>query len=285
MDMVRKREPLLKRARAEEKVDESVAPFYYAQYLKDICNTMFARAVDAHSRQVFSCLRDSLTLKLTTCGILRGESLEKADLSDFLDFTDFQGQSDPHPIHIVMLQVFQGKTNPDHKIYGRTMRHKDYTMCAVGALGFYLWWRLDVCGEWMGENGRPDFTDNMSWYFIKLLVSSTGTDKTKSMDLQTYADAMKKVLDSVGVISSHQAHFGRKTGPVVAEMSEVPNAAIESLGNWSETTLRKFYAGRLPLMPMRAVSGWRKEEGSVYCARQTMPESRAFQNEKVEFFP
>jgi hypothetical protein len=137
----------------------------------------------------------------------------------------------------------------------------------------------------MGDDGRPDFTDNMSWFFIKLLVASTGTDKTKPMHLHTYGDAMKKVLDSVGVISSHQIHFGRMAGPAVAELSEVPGPAIDALGNWAETTQRKYYSEKLPLMPMRAVSGWRKEEGSVYCERQTIPESRDFQDEKVEYFP
>jgi len=41
-------------------------------------------------------------------------------------------------------------------------------MCPIGALGFYLMVRLKVTSEFEGDR-CPDFTNNASWYNIKLL--------------------------------------------------------------------------------------------------------------------
>lgn len=53
------------------------------------------------------------------------------------------------------------------------MRHRDVHMCAIGAFAMYLWYRLDILGEW-SEN-RPNVGENKDWFFIKLLVSSVAS--------------------------------------------------------------------------------------------------------------
>ena len=108
MKMVRNRKPMVEHANAEEKITSEILPFMYRDYLFDIEMYMWSRAVNVNSRVVFSALRDGYTMKQTTQGILRGESLEKADLSDCFGLK-IQTEEDHHPLHIDVLQVATGK--------------------------------------------------------------------------------------------------------------------------------------------------------------------------------
>jgi hypothetical protein len=93
-------------ANAAERITSEVLPFMYRDYLLDIEKYMWSRAVNANRRVVFSALRDGYTIKMTTQAILRGGSLEKADLSDCFDL-QIKTEEDHHPIHIDVLQSRQ----------------------------------------------------------------------------------------------------------------------------------------------------------------------------------
>jgi hypothetical protein len=232
---------------------------------------------------VFSSLRNQLTMLFTRAGILRGESMEQADLSDLLDFF-WTGVQDPHPMHIVIMQICQGKTNGDKKLWGRAMRHRDTHMCAIGALAMYLWYRLDVAGEW--SESRPDFTDNKAWFFTKLLVSSrVGSDKEIPLDLKNYGNLLASILDGLGVPAHHRVHFGRTVGPLLAEMAECDPRWTSQLGLWAQNQQEEAYSAHLPLPAMRAVSGHRKEMGSAFVARQTKPKMATEERLRRLIFP
>lgn len=163
------------------------------------------------------------------------------------------------------------------------MRHKDVHLCAIGSLALYLWYRFDVCGE-MIEN-PPDFTDNKSWYHIKLLIAYGTTDVTKELELQSYNIAIDKALKELNIPCSHRAHFGRKAGPQILEQNEVPKDVIEALGNWSQTVQEKCYSSWLPMLAMRVMAGFTKDEGSVYVKRQMKPRSEAGDRLANKIFP
>jgi hypothetical protein len=283
MRKVKKRTPLVKRRNAEEKVDHQMAPFYYVKYLGAIEQAFFRKGVVPNRSTVFASLRNRLTLLFSLAGILRGESLEQADLSDLLDFF-WTGTQDPHPMHIVIMQICQGKTNDDKKLWGRAMRHREVHMCAIGSLAMYLWYRMDVAGEW--SESRPDFTDNKAWFFIKLLTSSRiGCDKEIPLDLKNYGNSLASILDALGVAAHHRNHFGRKVGPLLAEMAECDPRFTQQLGLWAQNQQEEAYSAHLPLPAMRAVAGHRKEMGSAFVARQTKPTTATEDRLRCLVFP
>jgi hypothetical protein len=110
--MVRNRKPMVDHANAAEKITREILPFpfpfMYQDYLLDIEKNMWSRAVNANTRAVLAALRDGYTMKQTTQAVLRGESLEKADLSDCFDLK-IKTDEDHHPLHIDVLQVATGK--------------------------------------------------------------------------------------------------------------------------------------------------------------------------------
>jgi hypothetical protein len=108
MKMVRNRKPMIDHANAAEKITSEILPYMYMARLPDIEKYMWSRAVSANTRIVFAALRDGYTMKMTTQAILRGESLEKADLSDCFDLK-IKTDEDHHPLHIDVLQVATGK--------------------------------------------------------------------------------------------------------------------------------------------------------------------------------
>jgi hypothetical protein len=106
--MVRNRKPMVDYANAAEKITSEILPFMYKDYLLDIEKYMWSRAVNTSNRAVLAALRDGYTMKQTTQAVLRGESLEKADLSDCFDLK-IKTDEDHHPLHIDVLQVATGK--------------------------------------------------------------------------------------------------------------------------------------------------------------------------------
>jgi hypothetical protein len=110
-----------------------------------------------------SSLRNRFCLLLTTFGILRGESLFQCDLSDM--FTIEKSDEGIHTMTILVMRIATGKTNgANQKLYGRVMRHSNYQMCPIGAMGLYFLSRFDIGGE------ETDFTDNSTWFNDKLLT-------------------------------------------------------------------------------------------------------------------
>ena len=111
-----------------------------------------------------SGLRDRFQLLFSLSGVLRSDSIYKADLSDLLDFK-FKQKNEPDPYHICILRVGEGKTVINKCQFGKIMRHRKVHMCAMGALGFWLFSRFMVTDE----VSKIDFTKNESWFNIKLL--------------------------------------------------------------------------------------------------------------------
>jgi hypothetical protein len=106
-----------------------------------------------------------------TSGILRSESLYRAELSDFMGVTLNDNKSDIHPMFVMVNQIAIGKTNHGRTLYGRATRHKDVRLCCVGALSFYLHCRIFLSGE-LQSLSPEDWLDNRNWFDIKLLADT-----------------------------------------------------------------------------------------------------------------
>jgi len=112
---------------------------------------------------------------MTLGGVLRSESMYLADLSDLCDFL-FHQTLEPDPYHVSVLRIGRGKTNKANNIFGRAMRHKDPRMCSVCGLGLYLLARFQSTNE---IDELFDFTNNETWFNIKLLRSMQQRKKRK----------------------------------------------------------------------------------------------------------
>jgi hypothetical protein len=166
-----------------------------------------------------------------------------------------------------------GKTNHGRKIYGRATRHKDVRCCAIGALAMYLTYRFFITNEF----ADPDFPwhDNSSWFDTKLLVSPQTPvdhsefrhDYTTSMKTNTYARAIKCVLEELGIVVTHFAHLGRQLGAKILEMLEIESEEIRRLGNWNPSMQDSCYSTKLPMKPIRRLAGFTTSGGLHYNPR------------------
>ena len=162
-----------------------------------------------------------------------------------------------------------GKTNHGRKIYGRATRHKDVRHCAIGALALYLSYRFYITDEFSDPNFP--WHDNSSWFDVKLLVSpqtpvenADEHDYTKPMKTNTYARAMKSVLDELGIVVTHFAHLGRQLGAKILEMLEIESEEIRRLGNWNPSQQDSSYSTKLPMKPIRRLAGFTTSGGMNY---------------------
>jgi hypothetical protein len=244
-----------------EKIDSEFAPFLLVRSVPLIEEKLFDRNAFAPSYSMAS-LRDRYCFLMSHCGVLRGESLFKCELSDLCDLVmDDQG---PHPCHILMMRIATGKTNGLKVLYGRVMRHKNVSMCAIGALGLYLLSRFDLTGEVF------DFTSNESWYNVKLLIDSTYHDVESSVSDQAYAKAIRKVCEELKIVSKHFVHFGRAVGAVHAELSELPSSDIKILGNWNPDVQEDRYSSKVPVPSLRLMAGHELKKGMFYLPRGSL---------------
>ena len=106
---------------------------------------------------------------------MRSDSLYRADLSDLCNFL-FKQTRERDPYHVYVLRVGSSKTVKEKAHFGKVMRHKDVTQWAIGALGFWLMARFSSTNE----NTTMDFSDNLTWFNSKLLISTLSKEKSKS---------------------------------------------------------------------------------------------------------
>jgi hypothetical protein len=231
----------------------------------DMEKKLWERNSHATDAQAMAGLRDRFTFLLTTHGVLRGESLFKAELSDMLHLIH-EGR-DPTPIGILILQIATGKTNQAGKLYGRILRHCDPALCGIGGLGFYLLQRFKVTGE---MTPPPDFTVNKNWFDIQLLVgvNTTRSTNTKSISDRGYAGVIKNISKTLQLPVHHFTHLGRELGPTMLEFAEMDPEDIRRLGNWDPSTQEAAYSAKLPLKPMRVAVGFHEQKGLHWSARQ-----------------
>ena len=156
-------------------------------------------------------------------------------------------------------------------MYGRALRHKDVTICPFGGLAFYLALRFNSTHEFESFT-LIDWLNKPAWFPIKLLVdySRNNEDHSKTMKNDTYAKAIKQVLQELGICSSHWVHLGRVTGPKKLEMEEINPEDIRVLGNWDLKIQEKSYSTKLPLKPMRAMAGYTTANGMYFNPRSAV---------------
>ena len=77
---------------------------------------MWEKASGSGWRSCLAWLRNRYCFLQTYSGILRCESVQKAELSDLLSI-DMQKSSDIHNIELLVMQIATGKTNQGRRLY------------------------------------------------------------------------------------------------------------------------------------------------------------------------
>jgi hypothetical protein len=162
--------------------------------------------------------------------------------------------TDIHPMLLMINQIAMGKTNHGRTLYGRATRHRDVRLCCIGALSFYLAYRIDVTNEFK-KLTIEDWQDNSKWFDIKLLAGLDG-DNTKEMKNDAYSDHVKRVLKAKNLRHDKLCHLGRGVGSKILDLMEEEEEAKRVMGQWNPTTFDTSYSSKLPLGPMRKLAGF-----------------------------
>ena len=85
-------------------MDTSSAPMKAVQHIGSIEASFFTNGISTSSgiRVIHANLRDWFTFLATMCGLLRGETLFKAELSDVFRVL-VQKEDDPHPLFVMIM--------------------------------------------------------------------------------------------------------------------------------------------------------------------------------------
>lgn len=94
----------------KEKLDHEFSPYTLVEEYPNIENEMWERGNGSNSRSAFAWLRHRFCLLFSTSGILRCESLYKAELSDFLGIR-MKKVTDPHQLMVMIMQIPSGKSS------------------------------------------------------------------------------------------------------------------------------------------------------------------------------
>jgi len=133
LEISKKRKKRRDKINFEEKLEHDFLPYVLVQKIPVIEQHLFNRNAFCATKCV-GALRDRFCFLMTTNGILRGESLFKADLSDICDF--IKENEGGHDCQVMVMRIATGKANGLHTLYGRVIRHVNPDLCPIGALSF-----------------------------------------------------------------------------------------------------------------------------------------------------
>ena len=238
----------------------------------DIEDTLWDDSDGRSWRQTVANLRHRYCLLFLTSGVLRCESLHKADLSDHLAFYLPQREQDIHPMLMLIMQIPEGKVNNGRVLYGRATQHKLPQFCPVGVLAFYLQCRFEVTKEF-DEYTVTDWCTNSTWFDIKLLVDVNGSDRTLPMTSDSYSRHIKEVLVKHGLPTDNLCHLGRKLGAKTLELLEEESEDIRRMGQWNPSVFDNHYSTKLPIGSIRKLSGYISKSNVYFNTRTTVEPS------------
>jgi Centromere DNA-binding protein complex CBF3 subunit, domain 2 len=264
---VKRRQPFMKKATYQEKVAAEFAPYTIVERYPEIEDLLWKDCMAAAGpRQIVCQLRHRYCAQHTCSGILRAESLYRAEISDFIMITIPKTGTDVHPVQIMVNQVTQGKTNNGRLLYGRALRHRDVRLCAIGSLSMYLVYRFFVTNEFQDLTVDDWFTNN-TWFDIKLLADTNATNKKNEMGKDSYGEHVQRVLKQLGLPLNKLLHLGRNIGAKILELLEEEDEAIRKMGQWRPSVFDTSYSAKLPMGPMRKLAGFHGNHKLYYNTR------------------
>jgi hypothetical protein len=267
---VKGRVPYVRRATYQEKIAASFYSYSTVERYNAIEDALWEECGRAHGpRELASKLRHRYCATHTASGILRCESLYRAEWSDLLCITAPRTDTDVHPIDKMVNVLAEGKTNKGRRLYGRAMRHRDVRLCCFGALSFYAQYRFQHTKEFQ-DLSVDDWFDNRKWFDIKLLCDLYADDNTKEMVKDSYSVAISKVLKRLGLPDLKKCHWGRVQGSKTLEFLEENDEAIRKMGPWNPSVFDNSYSSKLPMGPMRKLAGYQGSNQMFFNTRTSV---------------
>ena len=93
-----------------EKLDHEFSPYTVVEEYPKIEAEMWERGNGTSIRSTYAWMRHRFCLLFSTSGILRCESLFKAELSDLLSL-QMKKETDPHELMVMIMQIPSGKSS------------------------------------------------------------------------------------------------------------------------------------------------------------------------------
>ena len=261
----------VRRSTYQEKFSAAFSSYATVERYNDIEEALWEESFRAHGpRELAAKLRHRYCATHTASGILRCESLYRAEWSDFLCVTAPRTDTDVHPVDIMVNVIAEGKTNKGRRLYGRAIRHRDVRLCCFGSLSFYALYRFNYTNEFM-ELTVDDWFDNSKWFDIKLLCDLFAGDRnTKEMVKDSYGDTISKVLKKLGLPACKLLHFGRQQGSKMLAFLEETDEAIRKMGQWNPSVFDNSYSAKLPMGPMRKLAGFHGSQQMYFNTRTSV---------------
>ena len=266
---VKERAPMIKKQTYQEKVNGEFASYTIVENYDRIEEAFWNESIAPSRRSVCTALRHRYCLLHLTSGILRCESLYRAELSDFIGLTPPQRDTDIHQMFLMINQIPVGKTNHGRVLYGCATRHKDVRLCCIGALAFYLQYRFYLTDEF-ADFTVDNWCKNSDWFDVKLLVDVATKDTTKSMTNDSYGDKIRAVLKKLQITSSKALHLGKNIGAKILDLLEEESEEIRRMGQWNPSMFDTHYSSKLPMGPIRKLAGYASTNKMYFNTRTTV---------------
>ncbi|KAF5381020.1 hypothetical protein D9615_004052 [Tricholomella constricta] len=231
--------------------------------------------------QVHLSLRDRAMLLVSTSTAYRGDNLRRLLLSD-LGFR-FVPMVDVSLDTRVMAAIFrsnEGKTNTTGRIDEQgTFRHRAPELCAVGALGFYLFSQYHLVTTDV-PRFEPDFTHPQAgefgyreWYTTLLFPGAKG----KEMTYENHNKRMTAIKKLNNIETTKVTHGGRAFFALYTREHGANKDETKHGGAWNcSDAFGKSYDRALPVEALLAASGFNgKKQESYFIARDQLKPSTA----------
>ena len=230
-----------------EKVVSEFAPYAIVEHYGSIENKLFLNVNLSIGERLFcAALWHDFCFLYLTSGILRGESVYQADLSNFLGITMASNSRELHQLYIMLMHIPFGKTNCGFIRYGHATRHCDVCLCCICGLSLYLNFHFFVTREFANFTSE-DWCNNRSWFDIKLLVDVHGKDNCSTLKKDIYSKAICSILQELGLSYNKFVHLERKLGAHMLDFLEELKEERQVMGQWNSNAIEDHYSSKIPL--------------------------------------
>jgi len=265
---VKDRVPRKKKETYEEKACGEFAPYIVAEKYDEIEEALWLAGFAPARRSVNCALRHRFCFLYLTSGVLRSESLYRAELSNFMSLRVPKKDKDVHAMYLMINQIAIGKTTHCSMQCGRATRHKNVKLCCVGAMALYIQYRFFNTREFH-DFTTDDWLNKEGWFDIKLLVDLTG-DNTTVMNNDSYSGKLKDILQQLSLPVCDLLHLGRKLGSKILDSLEEETSEIKRMGQWSDGVWESAYSSKLPFGPIRKLAGYQATNEFYFNTRTTV---------------
>ena len=196
-------------------------------------------------------------------GLNRGIERRGFELSDML-IHDIDINGCKTNAFLLTVRAHKTQKDPDAPpIFSSYLRHLDFKLCSVGAVAFWIFYRIHYTNEVIIP------FELQTWFSSKIFY---GKNPQSTLTYAAHNDFVSKMHSTLDIDTGKKVtHCGRNTGSRELDLLGCSKDQAQRMGHWNSDRMTSCYLLDLPLNAMTLLAGGKDLRGGYRLARDLSP--------------